>query len=130
MAERRPLRVVHRPLIGKFWDAASDLDDRARELDEARRFEIARPEPLRRLFRAAGLAGVEVDAIDLPMRFRDFDDYWSPFLGGQGPAPAYAVSLGESERVALREHLRASLPIASDGSIELLARAWAAIGRV
>ncbi len=59
---------------------------------------------------------------------RDFDDYWSPFLGGQGPAPAYAMSLPEVRRVALREAIRASLPIASDGSIPLAARAWAVRG--
>jgi hypothetical protein len=37
--------------------------------------------------------GLEVRAIDAN-RFRDFDDYWSPFLGGvQGPAPSYVASL-------------------------------------
>ena len=34
----------------------------------------------------------------MPTRFRDFDDYWSPFLGGQGPAPSYAMSLSEERR--------------------------------
>jgi ABC-type transport system substrate-binding protein len=36
---------------------------------------------------------VEVWAIDVPAIFRDFDDYWSPFLGRQGPAPGYVMSL-------------------------------------
>jgi hypothetical protein len=69
-----------------------------------------------------------VRAIDVPTIFRDFDDYWSPFLGGQGPAPAYAMSLGEEQRAALRERIRAGLPAASDGSIPLIARAWAVRG--
>ena len=60
--------------------------------------------------------------------FRDFDDYWSPFLGGQAPAPSYAMSLSEVRRVELREHIRAKLPIESDGSIHLIARAWAVRG--
>ena len=64
----------------------------------------------------------------MPTRFRDFDDYWTPFLGGQGPAPAYATSLGADRRDALRERLRATLPTAPDGSISLTARAWAVRG--
>lgn len=55
----------------------------------------------------------------------EFDDYWSPYLGGQGPAPSYVASLGEGDRLALREALRARLPIRADGSIQLAARAWA-----
>jgi SAM-dependent methyltransferase len=61
-------------------------------------------------------------------RFRDFDDCWTPFLGGQGPAPGYAVALDEPRRALLGEELRARLPAAPDGSIPLVARAWAARG--
>ena len=67
-------------------------------------------------------------AIDVPTVFRDFEDYWTPFLGGQGPAPGYAMSLGEDHRAALREGIRAALPPAPDGSLPLLARAWAVRG--
>lgn len=59
----------------------------------------------------------------------DFDDYWSPFLGGQAPAPGYAMSLTEEGRAGLREYIRRSLPIGPDGSIHLVARAWAVRGR-
>lgn len=100
------------------------------ELDEGKRFPICRPEALQQLFAAAGLVDVETRAIDTPTVFRDFDDYWTPFLGGQGPAPGYCVSLPEDERAKLRERLRASLPIQSDGSIHLIARAWAVRGRI
>jgi hypothetical protein len=71
---------------------------------------------------------VEVRAIDIQTRFKDFDDYWSPFLGGQGPAPTYAMSLSEERRAALREKIHSGLPIAADGSIPLVARAWAVRG--
>ena len=67
-------------------------------------------------------------SIEVPTIFRDFDDYWNPFLGGQGPAPSYTMSLTEDRRAALRERIRANLPINSDGSISLVARAWAARG--
>jgi hypothetical protein len=49
---------------------------------------------------------------------------WAPFLRGGAPAPAYCLSLDEPGRAALRERLRATLPVAADGGIGLSARAW------
>ena len=115
-------------LMRHFWDAAVALDPAA--ADEGPRFPLCRPGPLAALWRAAGLIAVQTRPIDAPTRFRDFDDYWGPFLGGQGPAPAYAMSLSEDHRAALRERIRAGLPIAADGSIALIARAWAVQGTV
>jgi SAM-dependent methyltransferase len=115
-------------LMRRFWDAAVELNPAAAELDEGRRFPLCQPGPLRALFSGAGLREVEVRAIDIPTPFRDFDDYWTPFLGGQGPAPGYAVSLSETSRAELRERIRARLPVAPDGSIALIARAWAVQG--
>jgi hypothetical protein len=60
--------------------------------------------------------------------FQNFDDYWSPFLGGQGPAPTYTCALSHAQREALREHLRATLPTERNGSIHLTARAFAVRG--
>jgi SAM-dependent methyltransferase len=116
-------------MLRYFWDAAVALDDSAAELDEAGRFPMCRPDALGELWSAAGLGSVGVDAIEVPTRFVDFDDYWKPFLGGQGPAPGYVRSLGESGRSALRELLRARLPSGPDGSVALTARAWAVRGR-
>ena len=112
-------------LMRYFWDAAGALDPKAKELDEGRRFRLCKPEPLSRLFLTAGLEDVEVRTIEVPTYFRDFDDYWSPFLGGQGPAPSYAMSLSEERRAELRERIRASLPSDTAGGIPLSARAWA-----
>jgi hypothetical protein len=116
-------------LMRYFWDAAVELDPAAYELDEGWRFPLCRPTPLTELFTQAGLRDVQVRSIDIRTRFRDFDDYWAPFLGGQGPAPGYAMSLSEEGRAALRERIRAKLPIASDGTIDLIARAWAIRGQ-
>ena len=117
-------------LMRRFWDAAVALDPAAGDLDEGRRFPVARPAPLADLFGRAELRQVETRAIDVPTVFKDFDDYWSPFLGGQAPAPGYCMSLDEACRVALRERIRAGLPIRPDGSIHLIARAWAVKARV
>ena len=116
-------------LMRRFWDAAVDLDPAAAALDEGIRFPLCRPEPLRAAFGEAGLTEVEVGPIDIPTPFRNFDDYWTPFLGGPGPAPGYTKSLAEASRLALRERLRTTLPLTADGHIELTARAWAVKGR-
>lgn len=109
-----------------FWDAAVELDPAAAELDEAARFPLCRPEALEEAFAAAGLTGVTVLAIDVPTMFAGFDDYWSPFLGGQGPAPGYVAGLDAAARERLRDHLIGHLPIQADGTIPMVARAWAA----
>lgn len=116
-------------LIRYFWDAAGELDESARDLDEGVRFPLCDPVRLDGLWRRAGLGSIETTAIDVSTRFQSFDDYWSPFLGGQGPAPGYVKSRSQPQREALREAVRASLPIAEDGSISLVARAWAVRGR-
>ncbi len=71
-----------------------------------------------------------VDWLALPHGMRWLDDYWSPFLGGEAPAPGYCMSLSEDRRAELRERIRADLPIGADGSIALIARAWAVRGTV
>ena len=116
-------------MMRRFWDAARALDPAAEALDEGPRFPLASPEPLARVFRDAGLEGVDVRAIEVPTVFRDFDDLWKPFLGGTGPGPAYVASLADEPRKALRDRLRGSLPEEPDGSIRLKARAWAVRGR-
>ena len=115
-------------LMRYFWDAAVALKPENLERDEGRRFPICKPDPLKDVFESVGLKDIEVRPIDVSTRFRDFDDYWTPFLGGQFPGPDYAMSLDEKARAALRDRIRAQLPIAADGSIPLIARAWAVRG--
>jgi len=115
-------------LMRYFWDSAVALDPDALTLNEARRFSICKPEPLLALFEAGGLDRSECRSIDVPTVFGNFDEYWSPFMGGQGSAPTYCNSLSEQRRSRLRDHLRAALPIERDGAIRLIARAWAIRG--
>ena len=115
-------------MMRHFWNAVSALDAAARDLDEGKRFPICSPEPLRDLFHNAGLVQIEVHPLDISTDFKNFDDYWMPFLGGQGPAPGYAMALSEEQRARLRQRIYNSLPFALDGSIPLTARAWAVRG--
>ena len=112
-------------LIRYFWDAAVELDPTARQLDEAVRFPLCRPTELSNAFAAVRLAHVATTALEVMTSFKDVADYWSPFLGGQGPAPAYAMSLSDVQRERLRERVIERLPRRPDGSIQLAAKAWA-----
>jgi SAM-dependent methyltransferase len=116
-------------LMRRFWDAAVALDPAAASATEGSRFPICAPEPLRTAFLDTGLSDVDVRPIEVPTVFSDFDDYWSPFLSGIRAPGGYAMGLSEERRDALREHLRATLPTGDDGSIQLVARAWAVQGR-
>jgi SAM-dependent methyltransferase len=97
-------------LIHRFWEAAIALDPGAAALDESRRFPICASGALETAVRESGLSDVEGRGIVVPTVFRDFEDYWTPFLGGQGPAPSYLASLDEPRRDAVRDRLRSDLP--------------------
>jgi SAM-dependent methyltransferase len=116
--------------IRAFWNAAAAHDPAAADHDEGARFPLCRPEPLARLWQAAGLVDVDVRAVVVPTVFRDFDDCWRPFLGGTGSAPAYVASLGAGQVRAVRRTLHERLPVRPDGSVGLTARAWAVRGVV
>src|SRR5690606_4485306 len=92
-------------MLRLFWDAVVALDPAAGALDE-------------------GLRDVATTTLDVPAVYRDFDDYWLPFLDGPGPAPGYVKTLPPPQRAALAERLRATLPTGPGGSIGLRARAW------
>jgi SAM-dependent methyltransferase len=117
-------------MIRHFWDAVMAASPNDAEFDEAVRFPVCRPGPLQALFERAALKSVTVRAIDIPTVFRDFDDYWTPFLGGTGPAPAYLASVGDEVRERVRLSLESRLASTRDGPIELTARAWAVRGVV
>ena len=113
-----------------FWDAAIALDAGAHAQAEALRFPQWTHDGMEALLRHAGLDAVRSVPIEIETSFRDFDDFWSPFLGGTGPAPAYATALPPDRQEALRERLRAALPPGPGGHIVLKARAWAVRGTV
>jgi ubiquinone/menaquinone biosynthesis C-methylase UbiE len=113
-----------------FWDEAVRLEPAAQALDEGRRFPLCEPAALASLFESAGFARVATDWIQIPTHFRDFDDYWTPFLGGTGPAPSYVLSLAPERRELLCERLRERLSRGEGAGISLTARAIAVRGAV
>ena len=116
--------------LNLFWDVVVELNPSASDLHESRRFPDSNAERLIDTFKRVGFSGVEAAPIEIVTHFSDFDDYWQPFLGGQGPAPTYVSRLDETERAHLREALAQRLPVEENGSIFLNARAWATKGIV
>ena len=108
-----------------FWNAAKVLDPSAAALTEDRRFPFCTPEGLTDLANEADLQSVQVTAIEVPTVFKDFEDFWSPFTLGTGPAPGYCMSLAVDARDRLKTRLSETLPRQADGSIHLTTRAWA-----
>lgn len=95
-------------MLRTYWDAAAAVHPGAAAVDEALAAP-ARAGGVEALFRLAGLADVEGGLLEVPMRFETFDDYWSPFLLGIGPAGDFTRALDDDGREALRAELRRRL---------------------
>jgi SAM-dependent methyltransferase len=115
-------------MLRVFWDEAIALTPAAAAKDE-RNMPFCRRGELAALWREQGLQDVVEEGLTVETRFASFDDFWMPFLEGQGPAGAYVTSLSAEERDALRLRLRRRLLGAGeDNAIIMHARAWAVRG--
>jgi SAM-dependent methyltransferase len=112
-----------------FWDTALEVDQNSQSLDEGLRFPICNTDNLIAAFKKAELTDIECSELDIDTVFKNFEDFWNPFLGGQGPAPSYLASLSQDQQHRFKIRLQEKLPIASDGRIKLLARALAIQGQ-
>jgi SAM-dependent methyltransferase len=112
-------------MLRMFWDEAVALKPEAEPRDE-RHMPLCGRGALADLWRDHGLHSVDEQTLTIEMTFTSFDDFWQPFLLGQGPAGAYAASLSESDRRALQSRLdrRSATGLPSH------ARAWAVRGVV
>ena len=116
-------------MLRVFWDEAVALDPSSESRDE-RHMPLCRAGELAALWRRHGLADVTEVPLVIALPFKSFDDFWAPFLKGQGPAGAYVASLPEPARLALRDRLRKRLEADAAGSYVLHARAWGVKGVV
>jgi SAM-dependent methyltransferase len=111
--------------LSLFWDTIAETDPSA---PGETHLAGARQGHLGELFREAGLADVEEDALTVDAVSPSFDDWWEPYTLGIGPAGAYVSQLDPEARERLRSTLAAKLPAA--GPVTIAGRAWAARGRV
>jgi SAM-dependent methyltransferase len=115
-----------------FWDTAAMLHPRAVE----RRAQVfsrpmTRPGDLARAWRDVGFDDVTDDMITIRMEFANFDDFWSPMEGKDGPFAEYVGTLTTEEKSKLREALRSAYVDGEpDGARSYAATASVVKGRV
>lgn len=117
-------------MLRAFWDVVCELHPHAEARDEAR-MQLSIEGKLATLYRQVGFENVIDAPLGIALRFANFEDYWAPFLLGQGPAGSYVSSLSDRDRSELEQHLKKRL-VTDDGDspFELRARAWAVRGSV
>lgn len=108
-------------MLRTFWAAAVTLDPEA--LDEGRTMRYGSPDELRELWEACGLQEVATRPLVVEAAYESFDDFWTPFLAGIGPAGACCAALDPSAQDALREECFTRLGSPAD-PFTLSARAW------
>ena len=113
-------------MLRAFWDSAAAADPDAP--DEGAFMRYATPEELEEIWTGAELDAVETAPLDVEADYEDFDDLWTPFLAGIGPAGSYTASLDPERQAQLRDRFRAAIGD-PEGAFTLTARAWAVRGR-
>jgi SAM-dependent methyltransferase len=117
-------------MLRTFWASVVSIDPGAEKLDE-KHMRLCRSGELSALWRDGGLQNVHEQAIEIRMKFASFDDYWDPFLLGQGPAGAYLRRLDRNQLQRVREDVERRLAVSTESSsFELPARVWAVRGAV
>lgn len=114
-------------MLRHFWDAVRSVDRAS--ADAARILRFGAPGEVTAWLEGGGFVDVEETTIDVSVDYHDFDDLWSGFLLGIGPAGAYCRSLQVDEQAVVRRGLLERVG-APSGSFTLTARARAGRGRL
>jgi SAM-dependent methyltransferase len=114
-------------MLRRFWDAALAVDPAAP--DEARTLRFGREGEIAELFADGGLVDVTETTLASGSSYSDFDELWSGFLAGIGPAGAFLTSASDDTRAAIRAAMYDGLG-SPTGPITLKATARCAIARV
>ena len=110
--------------LSVFWRAVNTLDPDAH--DESA-LAGAREGHLAELLSAAGLRDITSTALTVRVRFATFDEWWSPYTLGVGPAGDYVQRLDPARLATLKDRCASYFP--ATGPFEVAATAWAASGR-
>jgi SAM-dependent methyltransferase len=120
------------PHARMFLDTAAMTDPGALAMRERyMRVPLAQAGELAQLWQAFGLRDVTQSMISIRFDYEDFDDYWQPFLTGEGTMGGYVASLAPDARESLGNHLRAAYQAGlADGPRSFCATAWVCRGIV
>jgi SAM-dependent methyltransferase len=113
-----------------FFDTAAALDPKAAQR-RAKNYSrpLTRPGELAAAWRGAGFLDVNETLLCIRMEFTSFADYWTPYLGKDGPGAEYVATLKDDERTRLETAVRdAYLDGEVDGMRSYAALAWAVKG--
>ncbi|MEZ5381596.1 MAG: methyltransferase domain-containing protein [Microthrixaceae bacterium] len=114
-------------MLRHFWDAASSIDDHTPAGAQLLRF--GGPGELWQWLEASGFSEVTERRLDVNSTYADFDELWSGFLLGIGPAGAHCAALADDARAALRREFFRRLGSPA-GRFTLRACARSATGRL
>jgi SAM-dependent methyltransferase len=90
-------------MLRLFWDSALLVDPSAP--DEARTLRFGREGEIAEILTQAGLDDVVETTLVVDSTYAGFDELWSGFLAGVGPAGSYCLSLSDDRRATLRDEL-------------------------
>lgn len=117
-------------MLRVFWDEVDALGLPVDSKDKAH-VKLSKQGELGAMWKQHGLVDVQEVPLTTELRFASFDDYWSPFLLGQGTAGSYVAKLSKDRQDALRGRLRKRLlGDGPDAPIVVSVRAWAVKGTV
>jgi SAM-dependent methyltransferase len=116
------------PHLRMLWDTASALGlDRSRSLFRP----LNTAGELEAMWRKAGLVDVKESTITTRFEYANFDDYWSPFLCGDGPPGQMVMGLTPDQRGMLERQVRhVFLSGRPDGPRSFIGAAWICKGVV
>jgi SAM-dependent methyltransferase len=104
--------------LEEFWQAAKEVDPSAHgegQLPGSREGHLAE------LATTAGLRVVTSTSLTVRVEFASFDEWWSPYLLGVGPAGSYVAALTPDLRQRVEESCRRCFP---EGPFEQGGTAW------
>jgi SAM-dependent methyltransferase len=115
-----------------IFDAAAILDAGG-NLTRARAYTrpLSRPGDLARAWHGAGMVHVVQEMRTIRMDFADFEDFWTPAAGGEGPVAEFISSLDGALKSKLCDAVRSAyLDGETDGPRSYAATAWVVRGEV
>ncbi|TKT78279.1 class I SAM-dependent methyltransferase [Aquamicrobium sp. LC103] len=120
------------PGMRMMVDTVAALGESGRQLRSRYCFQpMMQPGEMKRAFADQGLADVAESELMIRMDYQNFNDYWAPIAGGEGPLGKYVVSLAAQDReitdAAIRDAYEAGR---QDGPRSFANVAWAVKGIV
>jgi ubiquinone/menaquinone biosynthesis C-methylase UbiE len=118
------------PGMRMMIDTAAALGEGGRQLRARFCFQpLTQPGEMKRTFVERGLVDVAETQLMIRMDYENFDDYWAPIAGGEGPLGNYVARLDAATRArvdaAMRDAYEAGRP---DGPRSFVSVAWACRG--